>query len=60
MTEVEKLKERLYGEGGLGVTSFNIFPGTNPNVTAEEVAREVNHSLDQLEAGNFEEIDLED
>lgn len=48
MTELEKLKERLYGEGGLGVTNFHIFPGTNPNVTAEEVAREVNRSLDNV------------
>lgn len=59
MTEVEKLYQRLYGEGGLGVTKFHIFPGTDPKATAEDRAREVNKSLDRILAGDYEEANID-
>lgn len=39
-----------------GVTIRGFFPGTNPNATLEQVAEAINKALDQIEAGNFEEI----
>jgi len=47
MNEVERLFERLKG-----MKNFNIFPGSNPNATAEEVAAEVNKALDQIAKGD--------
>jgi len=44
MTEVEKLFKRLKGVRNMGVTL-----GDGENITAEDVAREVNKALDQIE-----------
>lgn len=52
------LKNRLYGEGGLGATNIKVFPGSSRDVTAEQVAEQVNRSISQIEAGQFEEVDL--
>jgi hypothetical protein len=56
-TEVERAAQRMFGPGGLGVKNFNLFPGTNPNATTEQVAAELNRALDRLEAGEFEMVD---
>ena len=48
---MEKLKETGYRIGGLTV-------GTNPNVTAEEVAGEMLSALEEIESGNSEEFIL--
>lgn len=53
-TELDKLAHRLYGEGGMGVTNFGFTPGTDPTVTAEERAAEINRMLDRIEAGDYE------
>lgn len=53
MTQVEQLIHRLTEAG---ITNFDSFPGTLPDVTKEQLAEEINKSLDQLKAGNFEEI----
>ena len=56
--EQKRLRERLQA---MGTANFNVFPGTNPNATPEQVAGAVNRALDQLEAGEFEDItDVED
>lgn len=54
MTEVERLKERLYGSG-MSVKNFKVWPG--PSATAESVAREVNYVLDEMEAGTLQVIE---
>ncbi len=59
MTQVQILAAKLYGPGGLGVTNIGIFPGSNPNVTAEQIAGEMNRAISQLEAGDFEEVNLD-
>jgi len=53
MTELAKLHARLVE---MKVTKFNIFPGTNPNATPEEIAKAINNALDALESGDYEEI----
>lgn len=54
MTQVELASKRLYGPGGLAATNVKIFRGSNRDVTAEQIAEQINRSLSQLEAGNFE------
>jgi hypothetical protein len=53
MSHVSRLHHRLNEMNAriLGVTL-----GTNPNVTAEQVAEEINKALDQIESGKFEEV----
>lgn len=53
-SEIQKLKDRLYGTGGLQARNIGIFPGTNPHATPEDVAREINKALAQLEVGDYE------
>lgn len=56
--QIERLKGRLQK---MGAKNFSFFPGSKPNVTPEEVAREVNKALDEIESGNFEFVtDFED
>lgn len=54
MTQVEIAAARLYGPGGLGATNVKFFPTDNPNVTAEQIAGQLNRVLDNIEAGDFE------
>lgn len=57
-SEMEKLKDRLFNQSdGRSVENFSVFPGDNPNVTPEDIAREVNRVLDQIEAGQAEVIE---
>lgn len=50
MSEIAKLNERLAG------MKLRTFPGTNPNTTKEELAKEINRVLDAIEAGDYEEV----
>lgn len=59
MTQVEIAAAKLYGPGGLGVTNFGFTRGSNPDATPEQIAGEINRAIMQLEAGNFEEVDLD-
>ena len=55
MTEVEKLNKTLEQ---IGATKISIFPGTDPNVTSEQVAKEIRESIERVLAGEAEFIDL--
>lgn len=55
MTEVEKLKHRLFTE--MKVTNFKVFWGDKAHeMTAEELAKEINSALDQIEQGRATEL----
>ena len=53
----EIAKNRLYGEGGLGVKDFKMFPGSDRDATSEDFAEQVNKALAQIEAGDYDEVD---
>ena len=60
-TQIEILRERLFGKSGMSARNFSIFPGSNPNAAPEDIAGEINKTLDEFSRGNFEEIaDFED
>ncbi len=59
MTQIELAAQKLFGEGGLGVTNIGISHGSNPNVTAEQLATEINRALTQLEAGQVDIVEIE-
>lgn len=54
MTEVDKLKANILIHG---INRLHIFPGTDPNVAEEQVAGVINRAIDQLIAGDYEEIE---
>jgi len=56
MTEVEKLAARFKK---MGVTDFKVARGEKP-ATPEQLAAEINRSLDRIEAGDFEVLDFND
>jgi hypothetical protein len=56
--QVELLKSKLYGPGGLGAVNVNVFPGTSRDVSAEQAAREISGALARMDAGDFEEVDM--
>lgn len=57
MSEMERLKQRLKDSR---VTNFHVFRGSNKDATDEDIAREVNKSLDAIERGEFEEVNPEE
>lgn len=53
---VSMAKNRLYGDEGIKVSDFKLFPGSSTDVTPDQRADQVNKILAQLEAGDFEEV----
>ena len=49
MTQVQKAKQLLYGPSGIGATNVKIFLGTNRDVTAEEIAEQINAVIEELQ-----------
>jgi hypothetical protein len=59
--EVARLAGRLVGPGSMKVKAFHVDWVPGSTASPEERAAEVNMVLDQLEAGDFEDItDVED
>lgn len=59
-TQLEIANKRLFDKDGYNVENIKIFRG-DKNATAEQVAEQINKSLDQIEAGDYELIeDFED
>lgn len=58
-TELQKAKDLLFGAEGLGVTNFKLYPGANREATAEQIAAEINGSLEAIMAGDYEVVDLD-
>lgn len=50
---LQKAKEMLFGEQGLKVNNFKMFPGFSGEASAERVAGELVASLERLRAGQF-------
>lgn len=59
MTEIEMAKRRLFDSDGLGARNVSVFPGSSRDASAEQVARQINRVISQLEAGEYEEAPLE-
>ncbi len=57
MSAIKRLAEKLYGEDGLGATNFHFSPGTNREVSAEQVADEILNSIEAIENGDCEIIE---
>lgn len=47
-TQLDEAKNALYGREGLRVTNLKLFPGTNRDVTAEQIAEQINTVIREL------------
>jgi hypothetical protein len=56
---MEMAKKRIFDPMGLGATNFKVYPGSNRDVTPEQVAEEINKVLSQVQAGDFDEVELD-
>lgn len=46
----------MFGPGSLHVSNVGFTLGSNRDVSAEDIVRELNRALDQIEAGEYEEV----
>lgn len=58
--EMEKAKQTLFGVGGMECSNIKIFPGTSREVTAEQIAEQINLSLQEIMDGKAELIEYFD
>lgn len=47
-TALQQAKDALYGNDGLRVTNLKLYPGTNRDVTAEQIAAQINAVVSKL------------
>lgn len=59
MNHVDKLKHRMFDPEALNATNFSLVAGSNRDATAEQMAEQANRALSQLEAGEYEEANLD-
>jgi len=52
-TQIELATKRLFGANGIGARNIKFFPGTSRDITAEQLATELNKAISQIEAGAF-------
>ncbi len=52
-------KSRLFDQDSLGVTNIKLFPGSNRDTTLEQFAEQINKAISQLDAGDYEIVDLD-
>jgi len=52
--QVQLASKRLFDAGALGVKNIKLFPGSSRDISAEQLAREINKVLSELSAGDFE------
>ncbi len=55
--QMQLAKNRLYGESGLKASDVKLFPGTSRDVSKESFAEQINKSLAEIEAGDYELVD---
>lgn len=55
-TQLELAKNRLFEKGGLHADNVKLFPGSIREASRERVAEQVNRSLSQIEAGDYEVV----
>ena len=60
MEQLALAKSRLFGDHSMMASNFKLFPGSNRDVTPDALAEQINKAISQVEAGDFEEADLED
>ncbi len=56
-SQLEVAKHRLFDKDALGSDDIKLFPGSNRDVTREQVAEQINKALAQIESGDYDLVD---
>lgn len=57
--QVEQATATLFGDDGLAVSDFKLFPGTSRVVDPTKFAQQVNQVVAQLEEGDYDLVEAE-
>jgi hypothetical protein len=57
--QLDLAKKRLFDKDALGVTNIKLFPGSSRDTTPEQFAEEINKAISQVEAGGYEDVNLD-
>lgn len=55
-TQMNSAQDMLFGTTGLRVSNFKMFPGSNREVTTEQIAAEIRRSMGELVHGAAEDL----
>lgn len=58
-SQVKLAQNRLFDADALAASNFKLFPGSSRETSAEQFAEQVNKAISQIEAGDFELMDLD-
>lgn len=58
-TQVQLAVNRIFSVDGLAASNIKFFPGASRDVSAEQMASEVNKIISSIEAGDFTDVDAE-
>lgn len=56
-TQIELAKHRLFDKDMLDVDNVKLFPGSNRDASAEDMAEQLNRALSQIEAEDCEIVE---
>ena len=55
--QIQLAQNRLYGEQGLKVSDVKLFPGSSRDVSKEQFAEQINKSIAEIEAGDYDLVE---
>lgn len=55
--QLEVARNRLFGEGGMDVSNFKMFPGASRDISADQIAEQLNKAIGQIQSGDFELVE---
>ena len=56
-TQLDIVKHRLFEREALNVSNVKLFPGSNRDASAEQIAEQINKAIAQIEAGDYDLVD---
>jgi hypothetical protein len=57
MTQLETVKHVLFDEQELNAANFKLFPGSSRDVTSEQMAAEINRSIEAILHRDFDVVE---
>ena len=58
MSELNLLKEELFGEPSSAISDIKFYPGSSRETSIEDIARHTRAALSAINSGNCRDIDL--
>lgn len=56
-TQLDLAKHILFDPAAMAAADIKLFPGSSRDATSEDMAREINKAIAQIESGDFEVVD---